>query len=416
VDGSVSVTVSGLPEEGTYDVWLIDNRPGPGHSVKPEPGDVLVRLGSLQHAADTATFRADLVEVIPPGFEIDLVTITHGGEDPGQGGLLFGSPSLFQKLYYNQPGGAFAALGDVATPIGSEPEQQALWTLPFRAFVPSPASAQGMAGDPALDPLVVQGRDIFFNETFDGNGRTCGTCHRENNNFTIDAAFIATLPEDDPLFVAEFNPRLKKNFENPALMREFGLMLENQDGFGDLKNNFNMRGTPHTLALQVSVDDQGTARTGWGGDASPSLRAFAPGAVTQHFTKTLDRVAGVDFRLPTDEELDALEAFQLSLGRQEDLDLDNLELKGFVPSRGQEIFLDDDLGRCNVCHENAGANSARDGGGNRNFDTGVEELPDQPARLADPSVPLDDGFGMPGDFLNGTFNTRLIPLSQVSLA
>jgi len=117
---------------------------------------------------------------------------------------------------------------------------------------------------------------------------------------------------------------------------------------------------------------------------------------------TLGRVAGVDFRLPTDDELDALEAFQLSLGRDEDLDLDTLELKGFVPSRGQEIFLDDDLGRCNVCHENAGANSARDGGGNRNFDTGVEDLPDQPADLTGELVPSDDGEGNPG---NGTFNT-----------
>lgn len=405
LDGSVSVTVSGLPEEVTYDVWLIDNRPGPGHSVKPEPGDALVRLGSLQHAEDTATLRADLAEVIHPGFKIDLVTITQGGEDPGQGGLLFGSPSLFQKVYYNQPGGAFAALGDVATPIGSEPEQLALWTLPFRAFVPSPASAQGMGGDPAFDSLVVEGRHLFFNEKFGGNGRTCGTCHRENNNFTIDPAFIMTLPDDDPLFVAEFNPRLKKYFENPVLMREFGLFLENQDGFDDLRENFNMRGVPHTLALQTSVDDRDTARTGWGGDASPSLRDFATGAVRQHFPKTLKRVAGVDFRLPTDYELDALEAYQLSLGRSEDLDLDMLELKGYVPRRGQEIFLDDDLGKCNLCHLNAGANFASDGGGNRNFNIGVEDLPDQPAHLTGEVVPLDDGFGAPGDELNGTFNT-----------
>ena len=45
-----------------------------------------------------------------------------------------------------------------------------------------------------------------------------------------------------------------------------------------------------------------------------SLRAFATGAVIQHFTKTLDRIAGVDFRLPTDEELDALEAFSAVAG------------------------------------------------------------------------------------------------------
>lgn len=35
------------------------------------------------------------------------------------------------------------------------------------------------------------------------------------------------------------------------------------------------------------------------------------------------------------------------------------------------------------------------------FDTGVEGLPDQPARLTGEKVPQDDGFGRPGD---GTFN------------
>ena len=46
------------------------------------------------------------------------------------------------------------------------------------------------------------------------------------------------------------------------------------------------------------------------------------GAVIQHLTKSLNRVEGVDFRLPTDDELDALEAFQLSLGRQEEVNID----------------------------------------------------------------------------------------------
>src|SRR5690606_738511 len=31
---------------------------------------------------------------------------------------------------------------------------------------------------PEEDPLVERGREIFFNETFAGNGRTCATCHR----------------------------------------------------------------------------------------------------------------------------------------------------------------------------------------------------------------------------------------------
>jgi hypothetical protein len=202
---------------------------------------------------------------------------------------------------------------------------------------------------PPTDALVARGRNIFFNETFNGNGRTCGTCHPAENNFTLDPAFIVTLPNDNPLFVAEFNPDLKENFENPRLMRDFGLIQENLDGFDDLENRFVMRGIPHTLGLRTSITSPQGPRTGWSGDGAPgdgSLRSFAIGAVIQHFTKTLNRVPGTDFRLPTPEELDALEAFQLSLGRQEDLTLP-LPLKGTVPKRGQEIFFDNSLGKCN---------------------------------------------------------------------
>jgi len=256
---------------------------------------------------------------------------------------------------------------------------------------------------PPID-LVSKGKEIFFNETFNGNGRTCGTCHRAEANFSINPSFIATLPANDPLFVAEFNPDLKKNFENPKLMRQFGLILENLDGFDDLENKFVMRGVPHVLALRTSVNSPQGPRTGWSGDGAPgdgSLRSFATGAVIQHFTKTLSRVAGVDFRLPIEDELNALEAFQLSLGRQQDL---TLPLKGIVPKRGQEIFLDNKLGKCNLCHSNAGATANFGGGntGNANFNTSVENLPDQPADLSGERNPPDDGFGRPGD---GTFNT-----------
>src|SRR5207247_8139449 len=115
-----------------------------------------------------------------------------------------------------------------------------------------------------------------------------------------------------------------------------------------------MRGVPYTLRLRTSVQRPAGPRTGWSGDWGPgngSLRSFATGAVIQHFTKTLHRIPGVDFRLPTDEELDALKAFQLSLGRQQDLALP-LRLTGTVPKRGQEIFLDNTLGKCNICHVN----------------------------------------------------------------
>ena len=264
------------------------------------------------------------------------------------------------------------------------------------------------------DPLVIKGRELFFKETFNGNGRTCGTCHREDHNLTIDAAFIAKLPNNDPLFVAEFNPALAKNFENPKLMREFGLILENQDG----PNTFNMRSVPHVFAQRVSIasnpnnrfhcfSDTKCPRTGWSGDGAPGtqdLKAFATGAVIQHFTKTLNRKAGVDFRLPTEEELIAMEAYQLSEGRQEDLKLP-LPLKSVVAAKGQEIFNSPTQGKCFFCHFNAGANVGPGsplGQGNLNFNTGVEDLPDQPEDLAGEPNNRDDGLGTPGD---GTFNT-----------
>ncbi len=275
-----------------------------------------------------------------------------------------------------------------------------LFLLIFVTACPSP---------PPPEPGPVEmGRALFFNETFNGNGRTCGTCHRAEDNFGLTPNFIATLPDDDALFVAERNPNLEQNFENPRLMREFGLILENQDGFDDLENDFNMRGVPHTLALRTSVVSRDGPRTGWSGDGAPgdgSLRSFATGAVIQHFTLTTNRVAGVDFRLPTDAELDAIEAFMLSTGRQEDLELP-LPLRGVVAKRGQEIFLDNALGKCNACHFNAGASANPaifgPGAGNLNFNTGVEDLPDQPADLTEEKNPPDDGLGNPGD---GTFNT-----------
>jgi hypothetical protein len=270
------------------------------------------------------------------------------------------------------------------------------------------ASCQVTPTMPPGEALVLQGERIFFNETFGGNGRTCGTCHRAEDNFALSPAFIATLAADDPLFVSEFDPDLADRFENARLLRELALILENQDGFDDLVNDFNMRGIPHTLALGTSVDSAAGPQTGWSGDGAPgdgSLRSFAVGAVIQHFPKTLERIAGVDFRLPTDEELDALEAFQLSLGRKEELSLP-LPLTGTVAARGQEIFIDRTLGKCNACHFNAGANGdpaifGADAG-NLNFDTGVENLPDQPADLTRELVPPDDGMGVPG---NGSFNT-----------
>ena len=260
--------------------------------------------------------------------------------------------------------------------------------------------------------LVAKGEDIFFNETFGGNGRTCVTCHRPEDNWRITPAFIATLPDDDPLFAHEFMPELGENFEKADLMREWGLVLMNPDGFSDLENDFVMRTVNSLRSVRTSIEgmphegmenqlDFMEPLTGWAGDGAPgdgSLRSFAIGAIIQHMPKTLAREPGVDFRLPTDEELDALEAFMLSLGRQEELSLP-LPLKGDLALRGQDLFIDRDNknGRCNVCHINAGASSLQASVlpqgrivnlGSIVHATGEEFAPGKPTEL----IPLNDGY------------------------
>ena len=275
--------------------------------------------------------------------------------------------------------------------------------------------------------LVEKGRDIFFNETFDGNGRTCGTCHPAENNLTIDPAFIATLPQDDPLFVAENIPELA-NLENPELMRKFGLILENLNGF-DQEGFF--RCVPHMLSLNLTVGPPSAnvmngkflEATGWSGDGSPlafpgtgvtpefleengikldgSLKMFMQGAIVQHYPKTLARVPGQDFRLATEEELVALEAFLRSLGRKEELDLDSMEFRSAFVNEGKRLFTGE--AKCSLCHVNAGARNFADI--NANINTGVEDVLARPAHIVDPDLMDDDGFGGNGNSSgDGSFN------------
>ena len=150
-----------------------------------------------------------------------------------------------------------------------------LMTLPARTATLGWSAIWQTISDPrvvaGLVPLeVCVGADFFFRETFNGNGRTCASCHRVERNFTIDPAFIATLPANDPLFVAEFNSTLA-NLERPAQMRARSLILENVDGTqpGGANVRFVLRSTPHNLSMGVSIlTPPGTPnppaeRTGW---------------------------------------------------------------------------------------------------------------------------------------------------------
>lgn len=454
--GRVDLEVSGLPQ-GRFEAWIVDNLPGPEDSVRPEDRDVRVRIGTLESADGTARASAALGAEVFRSLQVDLVVVARAGQGP-RDALLYGSLPLFQRLYTLERVPSLVAMSDYATPTSGAPSLSLISEAVAQTvdgslvgiedpslIVADPTVSAGDAlviesavnAASVFDNLVSVGSNLFINEKFRGNGRTCATCHPILSNTQLGVEDIAALPDSNPLFVAEFVPALAftpggKKFEVPVLMRGNALILENVDGMSDLANKFAMRGIPHTLALRTSLNPaagDGTTippvqRTGWSGDGSPndgSLRSFATGAVTQHFTRTLNRVPGVDFRLPTDRELDAMEAFQLSLGRQADVVLP-LRFKDPVVARGQAIFISP-AGRCNACHGNAGANASFGGGGNRNFNTGVELQVDRPTELILDSlnldltpavpqnrVPRDGGFGAtPGDavigFGNGTFNT-----------
>jgi hypothetical protein len=145
-------------------------------------------------------------------------------------------------------------------------------------------------------------------------------------------------------------------------------------------------------------------RTGWSGDGAPgsgSLRDFQTGAITQHYTKSLSRTVGTDFRLADSGELDRIDTFMRRVGRLNELDLTTVRLTDAGAEAGRTLFLT--VG-CNGCHGNAGANASFGGGGNRNFNTGVESA--RNAALA--GFSHDGGFGKTvqadGSLGDGTFN------------
>lgn len=419
--GQVRVKVQGLESTSIADVWLLDRRAS-NKATKIN----MIKAGRLVFTDVGAWLNVRIDTDLLQDFQINWVVVAHKDTEPMQQGVLFGSTSLFQRIYHY-------------------PE---LTPAPWKNRTVSINRQSGVAVADGILPahypnagLINRGRRIFFRETFNGNGRTCGTCHPENNNHTLDPTFIASLPDDDPLFVAERpapNP-LARNFEKPELMRKVGLILENTNGFSDLENNFTMRSVPHLLGMRTSLSppstlaNDGTSlppdeRTGWSGDGAPSniavspqtrgtLRDFSVGAVIQHFPKTLARTPGKDFRLPTEAELDALEAYMLSLGRQQEFDdLTQISLTDARADMGRRNYLGENLANgipCNACHLNGGANTDPNfdfpasvtppafEASNRSFAPRVEELLDQPGDLViGGQLPFDDGFGSGTNLFN----------------
>ena len=276
-----------------------------------------------------------------PDFIMPALVPTPGGQvcvrDTGRPGC---APVLSCLAY----GGATPLPRDGSSSVGGGTDVFFIdGIVGFGLFPPTPKNAAGISlGLHCTDAaLIEQGKRLFFEETFDGNGRTCGTCHPAAGLFTIGPPAIAALPPGDPLFVADNLPALLELERPPLLRGPRALVLENVDGFSQPPV---FRGTPHLLNVGR------TAPYGLAGDVA-DLRTFSAMAVRQHFPRTLARIPGVDFREPTDDELAALEAFMQSItagpeGTYGD-PLPGLTLHGQA-ARGRSLF----FGRanCSFCH------------------------------------------------------------------
>jgi cytochrome c peroxidase len=392
--GTVSATLLGPTDGTTFDLYFVKNLVG---SVKPEAGDQIFKVGSFavdpaqgpnKHSLRVTVGTAPFPQ---PGvnFDLDLVVVTLHGQDPIHNIVAVGARTLFEKRFFRERAGA--TLDPVSGTLADDVE--------------------------TTDPLVRRGSQLFFKETFAGNGRTCGTCHRLENNLTIDPAFVGTLPASDPLFI------VPAGLEDPAFLTA-GLVRENVDGFEQPTVKFVERGVPHTLAMSTSIGEVVTGlgqnnapttgidgpppdqRTGWSGDGAPgrgTLNEFAFGAVVQHFTQSLARVAGRDFRIPTQAELDALEAFQIFSGRQSNPFLPTVTFGDPAATSGLGSALNE--AQCVACHRDIIGDPA----GNFNFNTGVESL-----TLA-LHGPADGGFGTtPGDSGFGTGRFNVPPLFEAA--
>jgi hypothetical protein len=466
---TISVRVKGLQDNIVSDVWIVDNVSGAGKTVYPEFGDNMTKIGSLEFDGEKAWLNATVDDLA--NVTVDMIVVTRQGDSPDKNGVLFGTTSLFQKMYHYPEREKELELTSSRVPsfIGAA----------HATGITPPNFYNGIDSD-----LINKGRDLFFNETFNGNGRTCGTCHKEDDNMALGIKTIAQLPDSDPLFIVEHQRRadgsinpLYNDFrmEKPELMRKLGLIFENLNGFKELDGSYTTRGAmrapSHVLSVRTTLApppavefDDGTLpldaddlvfeeRTGWSGDGTPtsyhadffesngreltgSLRDFVIGGIIQHFPLTLERSGRTvdqngnprqaDFRFATEDELDALEAFMLSIGRQtENDDLDTITLADQIADRGRLNYkgfnvFDPDKGdgrpplNCNSCHFNGGANTdptfafdnavtpnhdlndlANNGGSipshNRSFAPQVERLLDQAGDIIvqssdDPSV------------------------------
>lgn len=307
--GLVTSTLQLMPAGETFDLWLVDNRAGDGRTTPAGSSDAMLPVGRYTFVSGRHGLTAPLGPGAFAAFYPDRAFVVRENQHPAMDGfVLTGSSTAFARLRRRQ----VRFVDDARAPLGFDPASE------------------------------------------------------------------GTRAADFARLVAETNPALA-SLEQPDSLRRLGLILVNADGFDPPTGgpDFVLRAVQSVQALansnvapDATIDftpngrnPNPSERLGWGNDGA-ALRDFALVAIAQHAPKSLRRERGVDFRVPTDEELDALAAYQLAVGRQEDFDLPSLTLKSDLATSGKALYLDTgNLGQtgrknCNACHFNGGGTAA----------------------------------------------------------
>ena len=64
--GTVGSAVQLLPPDGTFDLWLIDNQPGSGHTTLAEDGDGLMKVGTYAWSRVNTRSRCPWIRLPSP--------------------------------------------------------------------------------------------------------------------------------------------------------------------------------------------------------------------------------------------------------------------------------------------------------------------------------------------------------------
>lgn len=191
---------------------------------------------------------------------------------------------------------------------------------------PQPDALAARGGRPAL---VEKGRRLFFEETFGGNGRTCGTCHPAPT-LALTPADIAELPPDDPFFAGTMD--LDTEMAARGMIR---YPLGGASLFEPEVTVFRSIPTIRNVGRTGPFTSDGRATT---------LQAQAAEAVMLHLLDGAVDEPGE--RLPTPEELDAIAAFEESVTEPEPEP--GLGRLSETARQGRRLFLTG--AACATCH------------------------------------------------------------------